>query len=91
MLGGVALIAASFVLERRADRTYDDYFAAIDPAEISHLYERTVRYDHQSSAALICGNALMATGLYLRFVRHPHRSRLSFAVDTRQCAVNCSF
>ena len=91
LLGGLALIAASFALEGRADRTYDAYLTAIDPAEISDFYNRTLRYDHESSAALIAGNALFAVGLYLRFVRPPHPSHVSLAVDTRRCAVNYSF
>ena len=91
LVGGIALIAASFALERRADQAYDQYLVAVDPAAISNLYSRTVRYDHDSSAALICGNALIATGLFLRFVHSPRPSRLSLAVDVRACAVHYSF
>jgi hypothetical protein len=91
VLGGIALIAASFAIEHQADRAYDDYLAAIEPSQISRLYQRTVRFDHESTAALIGGNVLVAAGLYLRFVRPSPSTHLSLAVDARRCAVNLSF
>ncbi|MBI1798199.1 MAG: hypothetical protein HYR73_00765 [Candidatus Eisenbacteria bacterium] len=91
MISGVALVAVSFVFEREADRTYDQYLTATDPADISSLYDRTLRYDRLSAGSLISGNALIATGLALRFIHRPHATHLELALGPRRCAVTCSF
>ena len=91
IVSGVGLIAASFAFERAADRSYDEYLAAIDPAEITSLYDETTHYDKLSSAALIGGDALLATGLMFRFVIHPHGSRVALRLEARRCAIACVF
>ena len=69
------------MFEHQADQAYDAYLAAIEPDDITTLYDRTIRYDRLSSAALIGGNVLVATGLYLRFVHRtpPQRSASRWA------------
>jgi hypothetical protein len=91
MLSGVALIAASFAFERTADRSYDDYLAASDPHRITDLYDRTTRFDRLSSASLVTGNVLLATGLTLRFIRHSHGSSVGVLLDARRCALAVNF
>jgi hypothetical protein len=91
LLAGAALIGASFSFEHQADLTYDHYLVAIEPSRITTLYDRTVSLDRDSGAALLAGNALVAGGLYLHFVRRPHAVRLALAVDARRCAVLLSF
>lgn len=88
---GLCLIGSSFVFEHQADQAYDAYQVASEPDDITMLYDRTVKYDRLSAAALIGGNALVATGLYLRFVRRPPTDRLRFALGPQRCAVTCVF
>jgi hypothetical protein len=91
VLTGAVMIASSFLLERQADRLYDQYLDSSDPPEISRLYDRTTRYDHWSSATLISGNVLVAAGLAMRFLHAAPGSRVQLALDPRRCAVTCSF
>lgn len=91
IVSGIALIASSFWLERVADRSYDDYLGASDPARINSLYDRTTRYDRLSSTALIGGNGLLATGLVFRFIIHAHGSRVALDLEARRCALACAF
>src|SRR5438552_2410203 len=71
MLGGAVLVGSSFAFAHRADDAYDRYLLSTDPGAIDRLYDRAVRNDHLSQAALLGGEALIATGLYLRFIRRP--------------------
>jgi hypothetical protein len=91
LLAGAGLIGGSFALSHRADDTYDDYLAATDPPRIEKLYDRTVRYDHLSSASLLTGELLIATGLYLRFLRRSSEPRLSLELGARRCAATLRF
>lgn len=84
---GVVLIGASFVFNQRADDAYGDYLTATDPDRIDALYDRAVHYDWFERGALIGGEALIATGLYLRFVRPPSDNKLSLAWEPRRCAL----
>ncbi len=90
LIGGFGLMGASFTLAHRADRAYDRYLAAVDPGEIERAYDESSRNDRLSSAALISGEVLVATGIYLRFVRHP-RSRLALSALPGRCAIAYSF
>ena len=87
---GAGLIGSSFAISHRADRTYDEYLDATDPDRIEALYDRTVRYDRLSAAALIGGQSLVATGLYLRFLRRP-AARLSLDLGPQRCAARLRF
>lgn len=89
--GGAALIGYSFALNGRADRAYDEYLASTDPAEIEALYDRTVHFDRLSQASLLSGELLVATGLYLRFIRRPQARGVSFRIEPARCAVSYRF
>jgi len=91
LVTGVVLIGSSFVFEHQADQAYDAYLVASEPDDIGALYDRTVMYDRLSAAALIGGNVLVATGLFLRFVHRPPPERLRFALSPSRCAVTCVF
>jgi hypothetical protein len=84
---GIALIGASFVFNERADDAYSDYLTATDPDRIDALYDRAVRYDWLERGSLIGGETLIATALYLRFIRQPQDSKLSLAWEPRRCAL----
>lgn len=88
---GAGLIGGSFAISRRADDTYRDYLAATDPRQIERLYDRTVTQDRIASTALLTGEALIAVGVYLRFIRHPVASRASLMVAPRTCALSLRF
>ena len=47
--------------------------------------------DHAASAALLTGEGLLASAVYLRFVRHPAEARLTFDVEPAACAVSWRF
>jgi hypothetical protein len=88
---GVCLIGSSFLFEHQADQAYDAYLVATEPDQITTLYDRTILYDRLSGAALIGGNVLVATGLYLRFVHRSAPQRVRFALSPNRCAVTCVF
>ena len=79
IVGGVGLVGLSFFVKDRADRRYDDYLAATDPAQIDRLYDETVRLDRWSTASLLTGQVLVALGVYLRFVKGPTRESASLS------------
>jgi len=91
LAAGIVLIGSSFLFEHQADQNYNAYLAAIDPGEISILYDRTITDDRLSAAALIGGNLLVATGLYLRFVHPAASQRVSLVLGPQRCAVTCVF
>ncbi|MBI5709352.1 MAG: hypothetical protein HZC42_03485 [Candidatus Eisenbacteria bacterium] len=91
LAGGAGLIGLSFALTGHANRTYDRYLAATDPPEVERLYDETVRYDRLSSASLLTGEALIATGIWLRFLRRPAASRVHLSLSPRRCSVALSF
>lgn len=91
LAGGAGLIGVSFAFERRADRAYDAYLTSTDPHEIDKLYDRTVLNDRLSQASVLCGEALIAAGIYLRFIRHPAGSSLSLDLRPGQCGVSLRF
>jgi hypothetical protein len=88
---GLALTGASFVLEDRAQRTYDDYLAATETRRITELYDRTAHYDRLSSGALVGGQVLIGAGIWTRFIHHTSPARLALAVTPRRCALLVSF
>ncbi len=91
LLAGAGLVGLSFAITDRANQSYADYLRATDPDEVRRLYDEAARYDHYSAAALLTGEALVATGVYLRFLRRPAPSRLAFSLDARRCAVSLRF
>ena len=83
---GAALLGTSFLVHHRANQTYDVYLASTNPDEIGRLYDRTANLDRLSSGTLIAGEVLFATGVYLRFLRQPRGSGLSFELSPDRCA-----
>jgi len=88
---GAALVGLSFVLDRRADRTYEDYLHQTDPAEIDRLYRRTVFQDRLSTGSLLSGQGLLVLGVYVRFLRGPHPGGADLALGPARCAVSYRF
>ena len=91
LLTGASLIGASYVLADRANDRYAQYLSATDPEEITHLYNETVTLDRLSSGSLLTGEVLIATGLYLRFLRRPPTSRLDLTLGPTRCALAWRF
>ena len=89
--GGVGMVGSSFIFKERADDAYAAYLVATDPARIEDLYDQTVLEDRLSRVALLGGEAMIATGLYLRFIRPPATSRVSFGVGPRGYAICLRF
>ncbi len=91
LLAGASLVGVSFAITDRANQSYADYLRATDPGEVRRLYDEAERYDHLSAAALLTGEALVATGVYLRFLHRPTPKRLSLTLDPGRCAVSLRF
>ncbi len=91
LLGGAGLVGASFVITDRANRAYADYLAATEPADVTRLYGDAQRLDRWSAASLLTGEALFATGIWLRFLHRPALKRVSLAVEPTRCAVSLRF
>jgi len=91
LVAGAAMIGGSFVLAEQADDTYGEYLAATDPGQIEELYDRTVVYDRAAQASLLTGEALVVTGLYLRFIRRPKPARIGLDLRPNRCALALRF
>ena len=87
LAGGAGLVGSSFTFARRANDAYAQYLVSTDPGTIDVLYDRAVRNDHLSHASLLTGEALIAFGLYLRFIRRPAAGRRSVSLLPWRCAV----
>jgi len=91
LLAGAGLVGTSFALTDRANRAYDDYLAATEPAEVARLYDRSVHLDRLSAAALLGGEALIATAVWLRFLHRPAPRRVALSLEGGRCAVSLRF
>jgi len=91
LAGGTGLVGLSFMFSRRADDAYADYLTSTDPKVIESFYDRAVRNDHLSQASLLTGEAMVAAGLYLRFIRRPGPSRVSVSVAPTRWAASYRF
>ena len=91
LVAGAGLVGFSFVLTDRANRAYDEYLDATSLNDLNRLYDETVRYDRLSAAALLTGEALVAAGVWLRFLHRPAPRRLSLTVGPDRCAVSLRF
>lgn len=91
LAGGIALAGASFVIADRANARYDDYLRATDPGRIDALYRETTRLDRWSTASLLAGEALVVTGLYLRFLRRDGAAPVALAPRPGGCALSWRF
>lgn len=93
-IAGVAMVAGSFPISDLADRRYDDYLAETNPAAIEDRFQAARRADHLSSAALVTGEALLVTAVWLRFVhrpRHAGPARAALALAPGRCAIHVRF
>lgn len=90
-LTGAGLVGLSFALTDRANDAYDDYLLATNAADAERLYDRTRRYDRLSAASLLTGEALVATAVWLRFVRPRPESRVALVAGPDRCAVSLRF
>jgi hypothetical protein len=90
-VSGAALIGASFGLADAGDRRYADYLRATDPGRITDLYDDAVLFDRFSTASLVAGEVLIATGIYLAFLRRPLPSRLDMVLEPSRCGVSLRF
>ncbi len=91
LASGAALVGASFALAGEADRRYDAYLSASEPARIADLYDQTTRLDRLASGSLLAGEGLVVVGVYLRFIRRDPASRLHATLAPSRCAVSLSF
>lgn len=90
LVAGAGLIAESYALSHRADKAYDRYLVARVPSDIERWFDETERYDRWSNASLLGGEALVATGLYLRFLRRQPPAA-AFLIGPGACAVSYRF
>jgi len=97
---GVVLVGASFPLAAEGDRRYEAYLAETDVAQIEDRFQATLQMDNYAKASLLVGELLMATAVWMRFVRHsdePHAARLDtperITLDVRpdRCALALRF
>ena len=91
ILAGVSLVTASFPLATAADRRYDAYLREGDPARIESRWQAVRRADRLASASLIGGEVVLATGIWLRFLRRPAERGLRLSVAPSRCAVTLRF
>lgn len=66
---GFYLVKKGFDYHDQADMLYARYLDALDPTEISLLYQRTNRRDLKSKASWAAGGLLAAGGLHMAFGR----------------------
>jgi len=88
-IAGAALVGASFPLADEADRRYDAYLKETDVNRLDERFHATQRMDRLASGALLTGESLLATAVWLRFVRADRRVALD--VRTDRCTVAVSF
>ncbi len=90
-LTGAALVGVSFPLADEADRRYDAYLAETDVSRIDERFRATERMDRLASGSLLTGEALLATAVWLRFVRGDHHERVSLDLRPSRCALALRF
>lgn len=83
---GLLLIKKGFDFHREADELYLRYLDAIDPSEISLLYQRTTRRDLKSQFSWTLGAILAASGAYMVFSPVFHLRALSPKARVRPLA-----
>jgi len=88
---GAGLIAGSYRVAHRADDEYARYLRAESPDEIRSAFAATRRDDRWASGMLLGGEALIAAGVYLRFLRRPSPRAVALVVEPGACAVRWRF
>ncbi len=74
-IAGVVLVGASFPMAAEADRRYDAYLVETDVDQIEDRFQSTLKMDNYAKASLLVGEVLLATAVWMRFVRSPQASR----------------
>lgn len=90
-LAGAGMIAASFPLANRSDQRYGQYLAEVDIAKIDGRFRDSQRADRIASGALIVGEVLLVSAVYLRFVRPRETSRVAVDLMGSRCALSYRF
>ena len=90
-LAGAGLVVGSFPLTDRADRHYAHYLRESDPSRIESRWNSSVMADRLASGSLLAGEALLASAVYLRFIRRPRESRVAIVLSPAQCALSLRF
>ena len=88
-IAGATLVGASFPLADEADRRYSAYLAETDVSRIDERYHATQRMDRISSGALLAGEVLLGTAVWMRFVRGDRHVALDVRMD--RCALALRF
>ena len=88
---GTGLIAASFGLADAGDRRYSEYLRATDPDRITKLYDEAVLFDRAAATSIITGEVLIATAIYLAFLRRPEPPRVSAMLEPARCGLSLRF
>lgn len=88
---GAGMLATSFVVHDRANRSYGDYLTSTDPDRLDRLYDRAVLLDRVSGASLITGEVLLATGIYFRFLQTPRPARVALWIGPGRAAAQWRF
>lgn len=88
---GVGLLAASFPLAKRADERYELYLFETDVSRIDERFRDSKRADRLANSALITGEVLLVSAVYLRFIRRPSGSRTALLLQPDRCAVSYRF
>lgn len=78
---GAALVGVSFPLADEADRRYNAYIAETDVTRLDERYNSTQRMDRLSSGTLLAGEGLLATAVWIRFVRGDRRVGFDMRMD----------
>ncbi len=90
-LAGAALVAGSFPLATEADHRYQRYLTETNLARIDERFAATARMDRLASASLLSGEVLLATSLWLRFLRPAREPRVSLELAPDRCALALRF
>ena len=88
---GAGLVAASFGLADAGDRRYSEYLRATDPDRITKLYDEAVLFDRAAATSIITGEVLIATAIYLAFLRRPEPPRVSAMIEPARCGLSLRF
>lgn len=90
-ISGAVLVGASFPLAEEADRRYAAYLAETDVDRLDQRFYSAERMDRFASGTLLAGEGLLATAVYLRFVRGERHDRVSLHLRPHRCALAVRF
>lgn len=90
-LTGAGLVGASFPLAASANNRYRAYLSETSPDAIPGRWGASVRADHLASGSLLAGEALLAAGIWLRFIHRSGEPRVALDLGPARCALSCRF